>query len=50
VTIPRDERWWAFSFGVALFDVDECLTRRPALSVGGSEPRGFRGVQPSVRR
>ena len=50
VTIPRDERWYAFSFGVALFDVDECLARRPAPMVGGSEQRGFRRVEPSVRR
>lgn len=50
VTIPLDERWSAFSFGVALFDVDECLARRPALRVGGSQERGFRGVEPSARR
>ena len=50
VTIPRDERWYAFSFGVALFDVDECLARRPALTVGGSQQRGFRRVESSARR
>ncbi len=50
VTIPRDERWYAFSFGVALFDVDECLEKRQALAVGRSQQHGFRGAQPSVRR
>lgn len=30
VVLPREERWYAFSFGVALYDVDECLTTRPA--------------------
>jgi len=50
VAIPRDERWYAFSFGVALFDVDECLGKRPALTVGGSRQRGFRRVEPSARR
>jgi hypothetical protein len=50
VTIPRDERWYAFSFGVALFDVDECLGKRPAFAVGSSQQHGFRGAQPSARR
>jgi hypothetical protein len=50
VAIPRDERWYAFSFGVALFDVDECLAKRPAFTVGGSEERGLRRVEPSARR
>jgi hypothetical protein len=30
--LPRKERWYAFSFGVALREVDECLIRRPAWS------------------
>lgn len=30
VVLPREEKWYAFSYGVALYDVDECLTRRPA--------------------
>jgi hypothetical protein len=30
VVLPREEKWYAFSFGVALYDVDECLTTRPA--------------------
>jgi hypothetical protein len=29
VAIPRRDRWYAFSYGVALFDVDEVLARRP---------------------
>jgi hypothetical protein len=28
--VPRKERWYAFVFGVALYDIDECLARRPA--------------------
>jgi hypothetical protein len=28
-TMPRKERWYAFSFGVALYEVDDCLARRP---------------------
>jgi hypothetical protein len=30
VVLPREDKWYAFSYGVALYDVDECLTRRPA--------------------
>jgi hypothetical protein len=30
VVLPREEKWYAFSFGVALYDVDECLSTRPA--------------------
>jgi hypothetical protein len=30
--VPRKERWYAFSFGVALYEVDECLVKRPAWS------------------
>ena len=33
VLIPRKDRWYAFSFGVALREVDECLARRPAPSL-----------------
>jgi hypothetical protein len=36
--IPRKERWYAFSFGVALFEVDECLARRPVESRPRSDP------------
>ena len=50
VTISRDERWYAFSFGVALFDVDECLARRPPLRLGDSQQRRSRGVEASARR
>jgi hypothetical protein len=28
--IPRKERWYAFSFGIALYEVDECLARSAA--------------------
>jgi hypothetical protein len=28
--VPRKERWYAFVFGVGLYDIDECLARRPA--------------------
>jgi hypothetical protein len=35
--IPRNERWYAFSFGVALREVDECLARRPAPSPRGED-------------
>jgi hypothetical protein len=31
IVLPRQEKWYAFSYGVALYDVDECLTARPAL-------------------
>jgi hypothetical protein len=30
--VPRSRRWDAFLFGVALYEVDECLARRPAWS------------------
>ena len=30
--VPRKEGWYAFSFGVALYEVDECLAKRPAWS------------------
>ena len=30
--VPRKEGWYAFSFGVALYEVDECLGKRPAWS------------------
>jgi hypothetical protein len=30
--VPRKERWYAFSFGVALYEVDDHLARRPAWS------------------
>lgn len=43
VVLPREERWYAFSFGVALYDVDECLTTRPApQSRRSSQPRSSR--------
>lgn len=34
VAIPREERWYAFSFGVALYDVEECLAKKPAFGAG----------------
>jgi hypothetical protein len=30
--VPRKERWYAFSFGVALYEVDDRLAKRPAWS------------------
>jgi hypothetical protein len=30
--VPRKARWDAFVYGVALYEVDECLARRPAWS------------------
>lgn len=33
VETPLKARWDAFSFGVALYEVDDCLARRPAWSV-----------------
>ncbi|MCA1706797.1 MAG: hypothetical protein LC808_27470 [Actinobacteria bacterium] len=50
VTIPRDEQWYAFSFGVALYDVDECLARRPAPPADRSQRRALLGVEASARR
>jgi hypothetical protein len=38
LAVPRKEGWDAFLFGVALYDVDECLTRRPARSPRSPEP------------
>ena len=38
VAVPRKERWYAFSFGVALYDVDECLARRPLRSSSHRQP------------
>jgi hypothetical protein len=35
--MPRKERWYAFSFGVALFEVDDCLARKPVLSLRGTD-------------
>jgi hypothetical protein len=35
---PRKERWYAFSFGVALYEVDECLAKRPAWSPRHTRP------------
>jgi hypothetical protein len=49
-TIPRDDRRYAFQFGVALFDVDECLARRPALPVGAFHGRLLFEPEPSARR
>jgi hypothetical protein len=40
--LPRKEAWYAFSFGVALYEVDECLAKRPAWS--------SRRAKPSARR
>jgi hypothetical protein len=39
-TGPRSERWYAFSFGVALFEVDDCVSRRP----GWTSPRHARAA------
>jgi hypothetical protein len=32
--LPRRERWYAFSFGVALFEVEDCFARRPEWTAG----------------
>jgi hypothetical protein len=38
ILVPRKERWYAFSFGVALREVDECLAKRPAWSARQGKP------------
>jgi hypothetical protein len=38
VAIPHAERWYAFSFGIALYDVHECVLKRAALQPGRSRP------------
>jgi hypothetical protein len=40
--VPRKEGWYAFSFGVALYEVDECLARRPAWSSRRTKPSATR--------
>jgi hypothetical protein len=40
--VPRKERWYAFSFGVALREVDECLAKRPAWSARHGAPSQVR--------
>jgi hypothetical protein len=40
--VPRKERWYAFSFGVALYEVDECLVKRPAWSPRHARPSATR--------
>jgi hypothetical protein len=48
--IPHAERWYAFSFGIALYDVDECVLRRVALQPSRSEPSIPLGEAASSRR
>ena len=36
--VPHKEGWYAFSFGVALYEVDECLGKRPAWSSRNAKP------------
>lgn len=36
--IPHAERWYAFSFGIALYDVHECVLKRVALKPSRSGP------------
>ena len=38
----RKEGWYAFSFGVALYEVDECLAKRPAWSSRHTKPLATR--------
>jgi hypothetical protein len=40
--IPRQEGWYAFSFGVALYEVDECLAKRLAWSSRRTKPSAAR--------
>ena len=40
--VPRKEGWFAFSFGVALYEVDECLAKRPAWSSRRTKPSAAR--------
>jgi hypothetical protein len=40
--VPHKEGWYAFSFGVALYDVDECLAKRPAWSSRHAKPSATR--------
>jgi hypothetical protein len=40
--VPHNEGWYAFSFGVALYDVDECLAKRPAWSSRHAKPSATR--------
>jgi hypothetical protein len=40
--VPRKERWYAFSFGVALYEVDDSLARRPAWSSRRTKPSATR--------
>jgi hypothetical protein len=28
--VPSKERWYAFSFGIALYEVDDCMARSAA--------------------
>ena len=46
--IPRKERWYAFSFGVALREVDECLARRPVSSGIGDRGRVTAATPPQL--
>jgi hypothetical protein len=41
--VPRGQRWEAFLFGVALYEVDESLARRPAWSRRRTRPSAVRG-------
>jgi hypothetical protein len=41
--VPRSKRWDAFLFGVALYEVDESLARRPAWSRRRMRPSAVRG-------
>jgi len=40
--VPRQEGWYAFSFGVALYEVDECLAKKPAWSSRRTKPSAAR--------
>jgi hypothetical protein len=44
-TVPRKEGWYAFSFGVALYEVDECLAKKPAWSSRHTKPSARRPKQ-----
>jgi hypothetical protein len=40
VALPLKDQWYAFSFGVALYDVDAFLATRPPRRAGRAGGRG----------
>jgi hypothetical protein len=47
VTLPLKDQWYAFSFGVALYDVDAYLATRPPRRAGRAGGRGKLSPQPA---